>query len=164
LKYILTCCYAVDDKHGVFSYALSNYEGVLFSDQIIAVGDRKNDKTFCGHIALRRALRDVSKRSEGVASLTIKLDDVLIENVAYELLESVNTPVYPSLAESSKRALRRFQHYDFAKITTDVDVGLSADEATALDECESKLDDLKTLKGRLELFKMRLVCPHKIIR
>ncbi|MFL0475590.1 hypothetical protein ACH0CI_26775 [Priestia sp. 179-F W1.4 NHS] len=164
MKYILTCCYADDDKHGVFSYALSHYEGILFSDQIIAVGDRKNDKSYCGHIALRRALRDVSKRSEGVASLTLKFDDVLIENVAYELIENINTPVYPSLAESSKRALRRFQSYEFAKITTDLDVGLSVDEATALDECESKLDELKTLKGRLELLKLRLVCPHKIIR
>jgi len=164
MQYVLTCCYADDNAHGVFSYTLSNYTGILFSDQIIAVGDRKNDKTFCGHIALRRALRAVSNRCEGVSVITLKLDDVLIENVAYELIENVNTPVYPSLAESSKRALRRFQHYEFAKITTDVDVGLSVDEATALDECESKLDELKTLKGRLELLKLRLVCPHKIIR
>ncbi|PFR90690.1 hypothetical protein COK39_24660 [Priestia megaterium] len=93
MKYVLTCCYVNDDKHGVFSYALSNYTGVLFSDQIIATGDRKNDKTFCcDRIVLRKALRDVSKRSEGVSSLTLELDNVLIENVlienvAYELLE-----------------------------------------------------------------------------
>ncbi|MYL53314.1 hypothetical protein GLW08_08175 [Pontibacillus yanchengensis] len=164
MKYTLTCTYVEDDKFGVFTWALSNFEGVLHSDSIIALGERKSDRTYCGHIALRRALRQSAKLTEGVVDLTVKLDEGLIEAVGYELLPEVSTPLYPALKETTERALRRFEKYQLAQITEDVDGGMSVDEATALDEAEDRLERLRTIGGRLDLWFLRITAPTKIIK
>ncbi|MGG3691115.1 hypothetical protein [Heyndrickxia ginsengihumi] len=164
MQYTLTCTYLDDDRNGVFSYALQDYKGIILSGSFIAPGDVKNDKTYVGHVALRRALREVARKVEGNVKLTIKLDEVLVEYVGFELLDGVATPLYPSLCEMTKRSLRRFEDHEFAKISTEIDGGISSDEAAALDNAEELMDHLKTFKGRLELIKMCLVNPNKIIR
>ena len=36
MRYLLFVSYVTDDKHGVFSWALSNYKGIVASDQYFA--------------------------------------------------------------------------------------------------------------------------------
>lgn len=160
MKYSLYLATAGDDKHTVYSYVITNYEGIKDSGTFIAVGERRHDESYCGHIALQRALRKAAKM-EGVIHLHLNFDETLT-TLAFEII-GIDPPLYPALERTTQRVLRRFQHHevgygDYGTVDAD------KYEATTLDVAIEELEHLRTIKGNWQLFIDRFINPNKIIR
>lgn len=161
MRYTVHLATAGDEKHTAYSYVISNFEGVKASGVFIATGDRRHDESYCGHIALQRALRQAAKM-DGVIAVNINFDASIFNPLAFEVV-GVNEPLYPSLARTTSRILQRFAKYD-------VQAGeFGADDAdrfavAALDNALDELEQTRTIKGRLQLFIYRFTNPQKLIR
>ena len=159
MRYSLFVSYVTDDKHGVFSWALSNYKGIVASDQYIAPGNAKNDATRVCYIGLRKALRQVVKEHP-LIQLTLLFDKGTQEAIAYELA-GVESVTYPSLSESTKRVLNRFESHELAAFSDEND--LRTEESSVMDDALDLLDEFSTFRGWWRLFLRRFTEPHKII-
>lgn len=164
MRYTLHIAKAEDDRHATYAYVLSNYSGIIDQSVYIAAGKRKNDESYCGHIAVQRALRQASRKCKGPVQLTIVLDDEMIEGVAYELLSVTGAaPLYPALCRTSQRIMKRFQTAEIAAMTADAS-DLQPAEAAVIDDALEALEDASTLVGGLKVRWQTLVNPTKIIR
>lgn len=162
MKYSLHIATVGDDKHTVYSYVISNYEGVKNSGVFVAVGERKNDESYCGHIALQRALRAAARQDGVISLLTINFDSSVFSPLAFEVME-MDPPLYPPLARGTQRLLRRFSSHEIAASSYSED-DASPIEVSVLDEALDALEQARTIKGRWQLFCDRFFNPTKIIR
>lgn len=158
MKYQLYVSYVVDDRYGVFSWALANYEGVVDSDQYVTRRSKDDHNRVC-HIGLRRALRR-SVKHRPVMQLTLFLDKATQDSLAFELA-GVSKPKYPSLYQATERSLGRFDSLQLAVFSEEDD--LRPVEVGVLDDALQWLDDLNSFGGHLQFWKMRLFQPAKII-
>lgn len=160
MKYSLYLATDGDDKHTVYSYVISNYEGIKDCGTFVAAGERRHDESYCGHIAMQRALRKAAKM-EGVIQLHINFDSTLYP-LALEVM-GVESALYPSLERTTQRIIRRFDSYEVGAGEYDIE---DADifQAAAIDEAVDGVENLRTIKGRWQLFKDRFINSHKIIR
>lgn len=160
MRYTLHITSAADDRHTVYSFVISNVEGIKSSGVFIATGKRHEDLSYCGHVALQRALREVSKL-EGVIQLHVNFD-VPLYDLVLEIME-LEEPSYPQLAQTTALILRRFDNWDigageYSNFDSDIF------EAAALDNALEALEDARTFKGRLLLLRDRFINTRKIIR
>lgn len=160
MNYTLYLASASNDHHSAYSFLLTNYTGVVDEDVFIAVGDRKFDESYCGHIALQRALRRAAK-AEGVINLQIVFDQSVTSPLGYELL-GVSPPLYPGLERTTSRILRRFQKVEFASTKPDEDA--LPEEVAVVDDAVDALEQASTPIGRLILLRDRFLKPNKIIQ
>ncbi|MCC0566552.1 hypothetical protein [Brevibacillus borstelensis] len=160
MKYTLHLASASNDHFSAYSFLLTNYEGAVDEDVFIAMGERKFDESYCGHIALQRALRR-SAKAGGVVSLRIVLDESIIDPLGYEVL-GVTPPLYPGLHRTTSRILRRFNETELASARKEDDA--SPEEVAVVDEAIEALERAMTPFGRLGLFRDRYLNPNKIIQ
>jgi len=161
MKYTLHLASVGDSDRTVYSYVISNFEGIKNSGVFVAIGERRHDESYCGHIALQRALRAAIKM-EGVISLHINFDHSVFTTLGYELMD-LEPVLYPNLARTTKRLLRRFESHEFGTAEYDDD-NASISEAMVLDEALDALEQARTIRGRWRLFCDRFFNPTKIIR
>lgn len=161
MKYSLYLASAGDDNHTAYSYVISNFEGVKAGGVFIALGDRRNDESYAGNIALQRALR-VAARLDGVITLHINFDLSVVNPLAFEVME-IEPPLYPALSRGTQRLLKRFSAYEIGSGEYGDD-DASPFEAMALDEALDALEQARTIKGRWQLLCDRFFNPQKIIR
>jgi len=161
MKYTLNLATAGDSDRTVYSYVISNFEGVKDSGVFVAVGERRNDESYCGHIALQRALRAATKQ-DGVISLHVNFDHTVFTTLGYELME-LEPALYPNLTRTTKRLLRRFEKYEYGTAEYDAS-DASMYEAMALDEALDTLEQARTMQGKWRLLCDRFFNPTKIIR
>jgi len=164
MRHTLYLAKAEDDRYGAYAYAITNFKGTVDQGVYIAVGRRKNDESYCGHIALQRALRQATKKCEGPVQLTIVLDDDLAECVAYEVMSVLGrSPLYPALCRTTQRIMRRFDSAEFAAMTRD-ESDLRPAEAAVIDDALEALEDAGSLMGGIKLRWQSIVRPKNIIR
>lgn len=162
MRYNLYLATAGDDKHTVYSYVISNYEGIKDSGVFVAVGERRNDESYCGHIALQRALRTAARQDGVVSLLTVSFDSSVFNPLAFEVME-LDPPLYPALARGTQRLLRRFSAFEIASSSYGDDDATPV-EVSVLDEALDALEQARTIKGRWQLICDRFFNPTKIIR
>ncbi|MCZ4142460.1 hypothetical protein BZG17_32220, partial [Escherichia coli] len=126
-----------------------NYAGIVAQGTFLTAGERKFDESFCGHIALQRALRASASKAEGVADVTVMLDENIANDVGFELL-GVNPPLYPSLCRSTQRIMKRFNSCELGAMKKD-DAELTPIEASVFDECLFALENSRTPRGMAKL-------------
>ncbi|MFS0559607.1 hypothetical protein AB1K91_02600 [Terribacillus sp. 179-K 1B1 HS] len=161
MKYTLYLAQAGDDARTVYSYILTNFEGEKRSGIFVATGEHKHDEEYCSHVALQRALRDTAKEP-GVIQLTVHVDGPLVDPIIFQV-EGINSPLYPSLAKTTTRLMKRFSAAEFA--ATDFnDDDASWQEIATMDNALDQLEYSRTIKGRWQLLCDRLFNPTKIIR
>lgn len=161
MNYTLHLAAAGDSDRTVYSYVISNFEGVKDSGVFVAIGERRHDESYCGHIALQRALRAATKM-DGVVSLHINFDHSVFTTLGYELME-LEPSIYPNIARTTQRILRRFEKYEFGTAEYD-DENASVYEAAALDDALDTLEQARTMQGKWRLLCDRFFNPTKIIR
>lgn len=162
MKYTLYFAAASDDHRMAYTFILMDYKSIVTKGSFVTVGKRKFDESFCGHIALQRALRTVARSAEGIVDLTVVLDENVANDIGFELLD-VNPPLYPALCRTTKRILKRFNNFAFAAMKKDEE-GLSPEEAAAFDESVTALEEARTLTGRSRLLFDVIIGSNKIIR
>ncbi|CAM5433783.1 hypothetical protein SAFG77S_08048 [Streptomyces afghaniensis] len=161
MNYTLHLASAGDSDRTIYSYVISNFEGVKDSGVFVAVGKRRHDESYCGHIALQRALRAATKM-DGVISLHVNFDHTVFTTLGYELMD-LQPALYPNLTRTTKRLLRRFEKYEYG--TADYDASdASVYEAMALDDALNTLEQARTIQGKWRLLCDRFLNPTKIIR
>lgn len=160
MRYTLYVASVGDDRHTAYSYVISNFEGIKKTGIFVASGKRRNDDSYCGHIALQRALREASKL-EGVVTLRLNFDVALMP-LAFELME-VESPIYPPLFKTTERLLKRFDRYEMASGEY-ADDNASYFEVRTLDDALDMLESARTIRGRWQLFCARFANPNKLIR
>ncbi|GIP13990.1 MULTISPECIES: hypothetical protein [Paenibacillus] len=148
MKYTLYLAAASDDHRIAYTYVLADYKSVVAQGTYLTVGKRKFDESFCGHVALQRALRAAAKSAEGVVDLTVMLDENIVD-VAFELLD-INPPLYPALCRTTKRIMKRFNKCELAAMKKDNEE-LSPEEAAAFDDCIAALEGARTVRGKWRL-------------
>ncbi|MDU7472105.1 MAG: hypothetical protein E7L01_01910 [Paenibacillus macerans] len=149
MRYTLYIAAASDDHRMAYAYVLADYSSVVAEGTFLTAGERKFDESFCGHVALQRALRAAAKSAEGVVDLTVMLDDNIANGVGLELLE-VNPPLYPSLCRATKRVMKRFNQCNLAAMKKE-DEDLTPEEAAAFDDCLDALEEARTVRGKWRL-------------
>lgn len=160
MNYTLYLAAASNDRYSVYSFLLANYTGVIDKNVFIAVGERRFDESYCGHIALQRALRRTAQ-AEGIISLQIVLDQSVTSPLGYELL-GASPPLYPGLERTTQRILKRFQKVEFASTKPDEDA--LPEEIAVVDDAVDALEQVSTPIGRLKLLRDRFLKPSKIIQ
>lgn len=160
MKYTLYLASASNDHYSAYSFLLTNYEGVVDEDVFIATGERRFDESYCGHVALQRALRRAAK-VDGVISLRIVLDESVTDPLGYEVLDVV-APLYPGLQRTTSRILKRFSKAEFASTKKQDDA--LPEEIAVVDEAIEALEQVMTPIGKLKLFRDRFLNPNKIIQ
>lgn len=164
MKYTLYLAKAEDDRHVTYAYAIADYAKIIDEGVYVAIGERKDDENYCGHVALQRALRQAIRKCKGQARLTVVLDNELIDDIAFEILGvSGSAPLYPSLCRTTQRIMKRFASCDLAAMTKD-ESDLRPAEASVIDEALNALEDVNTLVGRIKLWRDIVINPQKIIR
>ncbi|NUU74248.1 hypothetical protein [Paenibacillus xylanilyticus] len=161
MKYQLYIAAAADDKRAAYSYVLANYAGIVARGTFLTVGERKFDDSFCGHVAIQRAMRSATNKAEGVADITVVLDENIANDVGFELL-GVNPPLYPTLCRTTQRVMKRFNSCELAAMKKGDD--LSPEEASVFDMCLEALDDAMTPRGQFRLAWDTVTGSNKIIR
>ncbi|MCY7827125.1 hypothetical protein P8879_10745 [Bacillus spizizenii] len=161
MKYTLYLAQASDDRTTVYSYALHNYEGPKASGVFVASGRRRQDTSYCGHIALQRALRAAAK-TEGVISLKVIVDHPLMKPIMFETL-GIDEQQYPDLCRTTNRLLKRFASHNLAA-SEFVSDDAAWQEIAVLDEALDALEQNRTIKGRWRLMRDRFFNIHKTIR
>ncbi|MED4830391.1 hypothetical protein [Bacillus atrophaeus] len=161
MNYTLYITQVGDDWATVYSYALHNFEGRQANGSFVATGKRRHDNSYCGHIALQRALR-FAARIEGVISLKLIVDNPLMQPVLFETME-IEPTLYPDLCRTTNRLLRRFASHELAASDFSGE-DASWQEVAALDEALDVLEQNRTIKGRWQLFCDRFFNANKTIR
>ncbi|MBT2574868.1 hypothetical protein J7E26_13035 [Bacillus sp. ISL-51] len=161
MNYTLYLTQASDDRSAVYSYALHNYEGPQASGVFVATGKRRHDMSYCGHIALQRALRKAAK-TEGVISLKLIADNPLMQPVLFETM-GIDEQKYPGLCRTTNRLLKRFASHDLAASEFDND-DAAWQEVAVLDEALDALEQNRTIKGRWRMIRDRFFNAYKTIR
>ncbi|WPP36099.1 hypothetical protein [Bacillus sonorensis] len=161
MNYTLYLTQASDGRETVYSYTLHNFEGEKAAGTFLALGRRRNDMSYCGHIALQRALRSVAK-IEGVISLKVIVDHPLLQPIVFETM-GIDDSLHPTLCQTTNRMLKRFASYELAS------ADFSGDDATwqevaTLDNALDSLEQNKTVKGRWQIFRDLFFNSQKIIR
>lgn len=161
MRHTLYFTAAGDDKRTAYSFILADHNGLaLDSGVFLAIGVRRHDEAYNGHIALQRALRQSAKHAE-VASLHIAFDGELFDPLAYEIMGVNNPPLYPSLCRTTQRIIARFDRYEIGGF--EVENCERPVEAAVIDNALQALEDARTLIGRLRVLRDRVVNPTKII-
>lgn len=161
MKYTLHLAAAGDSDCTVYSYVISDFDDVKDSGVFVAVGNRRNDESYCGHIALQRALRAATKM-DGVISLHVNFDHTVFTTLGYELMD-LEPSIYPNIARTTQRLLRRFEKREFGTAEYDSnEAGIY--ETMALDEALDTLEHARTMQGKWRLLCDRFFNPTKIIR
>lgn len=164
MKYTLFISKAEDDRHVTYAYAITDHVKIIDEGVYVAVGKRRNDDNYCGHIALQRALRQAIRKCEGQVRLTVVLDSEMIDDIAYDILGVAGSaPLYPSLCRTTQRIMKRFASCELAAMTTD-ESDLRPAEASVIDEALNTLDNANTLVGRFKTWRDTVINPQKIIR
>ncbi|NPC94018.1 hypothetical protein HOO54_17785 [Bacillus sp. WMMC1349] len=162
MNYTLYITKAGDDRSTIYSYTLHNYKGQLSAGTFVAIGKRRNDDTYCGYIALQRALRSAAMETEGIVSLKIVADQLFMEPVIFEIID-VSSPLNPALCQTTKRLLKRFASYELAASNFSGD-DASWQEVSTLDNALDELEKNKTIQGRWQTFCSRFFDWKKTIR
>ena len=76
-------------------------------------------------------------------------------------MAGVESVTYPSLSESTKRVLNRFESHELAAFSDEND--LRTEESSVMDDALDLLDEFSTFRGWWRLFLRRFTEPHKII-
>lgn len=165
MKLTLYIAKAEDDRLAAYAFTLTNYKEIIDSGVFIALGKRKEDESYCGHVAVQRALRRAVRSHAGPIQLTIVFDAELIDDgIAFELLDVPGkVPLYPTLCRTTRRIMKRFQTCEVASMTEDESDLLPA-EATVIDEALDAIYEANTVRGRLKVWRDTLINPQKIIR
>lgn len=161
MNYTLYLTQASDDRSTVYSYALHNYEGPQASGVFVASGRRRQDTSYCGHIALQRALRAAAK-TEGVISLKVIVDHPLMQPIMFETM-GIDEQKYPGLCQTTNRLLKRFASHELAA-SEFVSDDAAWQEVAVLDEALDVLEQNRTIKGRWRTIRDRFFNAYKIIR
>lgn len=161
MNYTLYLTQASDGRETVYSYTLHNFEGEKAAGTFLALGKRRNDMSYSGHIALQRALRSAAK-IEGVISLKVIVDHLLLQPIVFETM-GIDEPIHPTLCQTTNRMLKRFVSYELAS------ADFSGDDATwqevaTLDNALDSLEQNKTAKGRWQIFRDLFFNSSKFIR
>ncbi|MEK5500779.1 hypothetical protein [Bacillus sp. FSL M8-0168] len=161
MNYTLYLTQASDGRETVYSYTLHNFEGEKAAGTFLALGKRRNDMSYSGHIALQRALRSAAK-IEGVISLKVIVNHLLLQPIVFETM-GIDEPIHPTLCQTTNRMLKRFVSYELAS------ADFSGDDATwqevaTLDNALDSLEQNKTVKGRWQIFRDLFFNSQKIIR
>lgn len=160
MNYTLYLTQASDDRTTVYSYALHNYEGPQMSGVFVATGKRRQDTSYCGHIALQRALK--AAKTEGVISLKVIVDHPLMQPILFETM-GINEQKYPDLCRTTNRLLKRFASHELAASEFFSD-DAAWQEVAVLDEALDALEQNRTIKGRWRMIRDRFFNTHKTIR
>ncbi|MCY8797797.1 hypothetical protein PNF29_04855 [Bacillus subtilis] len=161
MNYTLYLTQASDDRTTVYSYALHNYEGLQASGVFVATGKRRQDTSYCSHIALQRALREAAKM-EGVISLKVIVDHPLMKPIMFETM-GIDEQKYPDLCRTTNRLLKRFASHELAA-NEFVSDDAAWQEVAVLDEALDALEQNRTIKGRWQMIRDRFFNAHKTIR
>lgn len=162
MKYTLYIAAASDDHRMAYTYVLADYKSIVAEGTYLTAGERKFDESFCGHVALQRALRAAAKSAEGVVDLTVALDENIANDVGLELLD-INPPLYPALCRATKRIMKRFNQCNLAAMRKD-DEDLSPEEAAAFDDALDALEEARTVRGKWRLFIDYITGASRIIK
>ncbi|MDO3682209.1 hypothetical protein [Paenibacillus ehimensis] len=160
MRYSLYVASAADEQRAAFSWLLADHEAVRARGVYLSHGERRLDGNYCGHVALQRALREAA-RQEGVIQLHVLLDETVADAIGYELLD-VTAALYPSLCQTTRRVMRRFDLCELAAFKRDEDA--TPHEIAALDDAVDALEQARSISGRLRLWAGVLLNPTKIIR
>ncbi|MGQ8920966.1 hypothetical protein ACUUYQ_03675 [Bacillus halotolerans] len=131
------------------------------SGVFVASRRRRQDTSYCGHIALQRALRTAAK-TEGVVSLKLVVDHPLMQPILFESM-GIEEQKYPELCRTTNRLLKRFASHELAASDFSGEDALWQEAAT-LDEALDALEQNRTIKGRWQLFCDRFFNDYKTIR